>query len=149
MENNMKGILPESEQFEFMGVTYVQTPLTLSRTGKLMGIGGEALFTALSNASQINGDESGPSERDMIIGFLAFLRQKSEVLPEVACILAGAETPEQVDTLMKHADLKVTTKIVRIFIKQNDVAQLKKDFLDLWAELKTSLGLEEPSKKTS
>lgn len=141
MSDVLQGVIPVEKNWELEGVMFKQRPLSLNRSGQLIGLIGGTAFSASNNAV-------AKTDEALLAAVLMEMRKDKNVLANLLEILLDAETAEQLEATRKIG-LKDAILVIREALKQNDIEEIKKDFLALWEEIQTSLGNAKQSKKTS
>lgn len=161
-KNDLKVLAPETVTWEIGDQTFEQAPATLDRLADIMDVivdevlasgKGELLdklmdtTTAAGEAGE--GDKSKDavetakqsivSDREMLMSFVRIVATLPRALPRIAAAILDA--PE--DYLRANLRPKEASGILRVFVQQNDVGSIIRDFFALYRELKANLTMGE------
>lgn len=147
LTTDLETLAPRQHSYTFNGRDFVQKPLTLRGTTRLVvALSGEMqrivkmpAFAALMASNTLAGDNAKGSEEpqeesavdalSMVAPMFEIMSELGDTLPKVICImLSGKDDPEDVEFVDEFVGLVDATTILRIFIEQNEPAELVANF---------------------
>jgi hypothetical protein len=157
--NDLKVLVPETVTWEISGQTFEQAPATLDRLADIMDVivdevlasgKGELLDKLMDTATAVGGDEKAEkgvadaaksviADREMLTSFVRIIATLPRSMPRIVAAILGA--PE--DFLRANLRPKEAFSVLRVFVQQNDVGSIVRDFFDLFNELKANLTTDE------
>lgn len=169
-ENDLTTLAPKPVTWRIGEQTFVQTPATLDQLADIMDVIVDAVlssdnsalldkFMATATADTKDEDEDGDkddesgqdkaeglakalaSDRDMITGLVRIIATLPRSMPKIVAAILDA--PE--DYLRANLRPKEAFGTLRVFIQQNDVGSIIRDFSELFQEFKTEMVPDESS----
>ena len=155
--NDLKVLVPEEVVWEIGDQSFTQKPATLDTLADIMDVlvdevlaagKGELLARLMDTASAVGEGDSEEdvikkstelADREMLTGFVRIIATLPRSMPRIAAAILGA--PE--DYLRANLRPKEASGILRLFVKQNDIGSIIRDFFALFNELKETLTQDE------
>ena len=164
-DNDLKVLAPETVTWKVGDQEFEQTPSTLDQLADVMDVivdevlssGNSNLLdklmdSATAGAADSDEDEDGDastkakdvaksltSDRELLTGVVRIIATLPRSMPRIAAAIL--DTPE--DYLRANLRPKEAFGILRIFIKQNDVGSIVRDFFALFQEFQTETAPDE------
>ncbi len=154
-ENDLTVLAPKTVTWEIGDQAFEQAPATLDQLADVMDVivdevlasgKGELLDKLMDTTTAVKEGESPDkaveaakesvvSDREMLMSFIRIIATLPRAMPRIAAAILGA--PE--DYL--RANLRPTQAfgIIRVFVQQNDVGSIIRDFFGLFQELKAEM----------
>ena len=168
--NDLRVLSPEVVVWKIGEREFKQTPATLDALADIMDVivdevlssGNSNLIDKLMNAANSDVGEDGDekkkdgseeglksvaknlaSDRELITGLIRIVATLPRAMPRIAAAILGTEEEATEDYLRANLRPKEAFGMLRIFIKQNDVGSIVRDFFALAQEFKTEMAPEE------
>lgn len=134
--SDMETLAPSQTSYTFNGRDFVQKPLTLRGTTRLVVVLSSEMeritkmpaFASLMAAQAVAG-EDGTDAVALIAPLFSIMAELGDTLPKVVCImLSGKDDPQDVEFVDENVGLVDATNILRTFIEQNEPAELVANF---------------------
>ena len=168
-DNDLKVLSPEIVVWKVGDREFKQTPATLDALADIMDVivdevlssGNSNLIDKLMNTANAvsddddekknDGSEEGlksvarnlASDRELITGLIRIVATLPRAMPRIAAAILDTEEGATEDYLRANLRPKEAFGMLRIFIKQNDVGSIVRDFFALAQEFKTEMAPEE------
>lgn len=151
LDSDLKVLAPESVTWEIGDKTCHQSPATLDQLADIMDVivdevltsGKGELLDKLMATANAAGDGENPekagleaiSDRDTLTSFVRIIATLPRAMPRISAAILG----ESEDFLRANLRPKEAFGILRIFITQNDIGSIIRDFFALFSEMKASV----------
>ena len=170
-DNDLRVLAPAVVVWKIGDREFKQTPATLDALADIMDVivdevlssGNSGLIDKLMNTAndvsdegdddkkKNDGSEEGlksvarnlASDRELITGLIRIVATLPRAMPRIAAAILDTEEGATEDYLRANLRPKEAFGMLRIFIKQNDVGSIVRDFFALAQEFKTEMAPEE------